>query len=68
MAPCVIGEKTHTTLLLMVSDKNEWGETTLRVATTVPEPVGSNFFPFFMHNIYSGLVPSFSPFFFAILH
>ncbi|XP_073354718.1 uncharacterized protein [Aegilops tauschii subsp. strangulata] len=68
MAPCVIGEKLQTTLLLTVSDDNEWRETTLRVATAVPEPAGSNFFPFFMDSVYSGLVPPFSPFFFAILH
>ena len=68
MAPYMTGEKLQTTLLLTVSDDNEWKKTAFRVTTAVPEPAGSNFFPFFMHNIFSRLVPLFSPFFFAILY
>ena len=54
MAPCVAGEKLKTMLLLTMSNGNEWGETMLRVAPTGLGPTGSNFFPFLMHNIYSG--------------
>ena len=68
LAPSVAGEKLQTALLLTASEDNEWKGTVLRVATAAPEPAGSTFFPFFMHNVYSGLVPPFSPFFFAILH
>ena len=36
--------------------------------TTAPEPANSTFFPFFLHSVYSGLVPPFSRFFYAVLH
>ena len=68
LAPCMTREKLQTTLLLTASNDNEWKNTTLRAATAAPKPTGSNFFPFFMHSIYSGLVPPFSRFFFAVLH
>ena len=68
LAPSMAREKLQTALLLMASEDNEWKGTALQVAAAVPEPANSTFFPFFLHNIYSGLVPPFSRFFYAVLH
>ena len=43
------------------------GETELRLASDVPEPEGSTFFPFFSSSITVGLVPPFSDFFYEVL-
>ena len=67
LAPCVAGEKLQTALLLTARD-NEWKETALRVATAAPKPANITFFPLFPHSVYSGLVPPFSRFFYAVLH
>lgn len=42
------------------------GRTTLRVASAVSEPGNSTFYPFFLHSIYSGQIPPFSRFFYAV--
>ena len=68
LVPCVTGEKLQTMLLLTASDDNEWKKTMLGVSTAVVELASSNFFPFFMHNVYSGLVPQFSHFLFTVLN
>ena len=43
------------------------GETELRLASDVPEPEGSTFFPFFSSGVAVGLVPPFSDFFYEVL-
>ena len=68
LVPSVAGEKLQTVLLLTASEDNEWKGTALRVATAASELANNTFFPFFLHNIYSGLVPPFSRFFYAVLH
>ena len=43
------------------------GATKLRLASDVPEPEGSTFFPFFSSGVAVGLVPPFSDFFYEVL-
>ena len=45
----------------------KWGKTELRLASDVPEPEESTFFPFFSSSIAAGLVPPFSDFFYEVL-
>ena len=53
--------------LLTAGESNEWGATELRLASDVPEPEGSTFFPFFSSGVAVGLVPPLSDFFYEVL-
>ena len=66
-APNVSEKSLAVTRLLTVGESNERGKTELRVASDVPEPEGSTFFPFFTSSIAAGLVPPFSDFFYEVL-
>ena len=52
----------------MAGSANNGGETVLRVGFAGPETLAENFYPFFLHSIFAGLVPPFSSFFYAILN
>ena len=54
-------------LLFTAGDTNEWGETLVWCGSTEPHTLAKIVYPFFLHNIFSGLVPPFSEFFTAIL-
>ena len=56
-APNIMEKSLASTRLLTAGDSNEWGKTELRLASDVPEPEGSTFFPLFTSSIASGLVP-----------
>lgn len=60
-------EELGVVLPLMVSDTNEWGATTIWIGSTAPSSLVKYAYPFFHHNIYDGLGPLFSDFFYAIL-
>ena len=66
-APNVSEKSLAATRLLTVGESNESGKTELWVASDVPEPEGSMFFPFFTSSIAAGLVPPFSDFFYEVL-
>jgi hypothetical protein len=53
--------------LLVSSETNEWGVTIVKSGAAAPSSLSATEYPFFMHSICAGLVPSFSPFFRAIL-
>ena len=53
--------------LLTAGESNERGKTELQVASNVPEPEGSAFFPFFTSSIAAGLLPPFSDFFYEVI-
>ncbi|KAE8767700.1 hypothetical protein D1007_60901 [Hordeum vulgare] len=46
---------------------HEWGETTFWPSSAVLSSLVRSAYPFFLHNIYPGLVPPFSDFFYSIL-
>ena len=66
-APTVTEKSLASVRLLTAGESNEWGKTELRLASDVPEPEGSTFFPFFTSSITAGLVPPFSDFFYEVL-
>ena len=66
-APNVSEKNLAATCLLTAGESNERGKTELRVASYVPEPERSTFFPFFTSSIAAGLVPPFSDFFYEVL-
>ena len=66
-APNISENNLAATRLLAAGESNERGKTELRVASDVPEPEGSPFFPFFTSSIAAGLVPPFSDFFYEVL-
>ena len=58
-APNVSEKNLAATCLLTAGESSERGKTELRVASDVPEPEGSTFFPLFTSSIVAGLVPLF---------
>ena len=66
-APTVTEKSLASVRLLTAGESNEWGETELRLASDVPEPEESTFFPFFTSNIVTGLVPPLFDFFYEVL-
>ena len=68
ITPSVAEEKLQIALLPTASDDSEWGKTVLRFTFAEPEPANNTFYPFFLHNIWAGLIPPFSRFFYAVLH
>ncbi|KAE8777308.1 hypothetical protein D1007_49915 [Hordeum vulgare] len=60
-------ENLGLVLLFMAGDTHEWVETIVWSASSVPSNLVRSTYPFFLHNIYAGLVPPFSAFFCAIL-
>ena len=66
-APTVMEKSLASVRLLTAGESNEWGETRLRLASDVPEPEESTFFPFFSSSVAVGLVPPFSDFFYEVL-
>ena len=66
-SPNISEKSLAATRVLMTGESNERGKTELRVASDVPEPEGSTFFPFFMSSVVAGLVPPFSNFFYEVL-
>ena len=67
-APTVTEKSLAFVRLLTAGESNEWGETELRLASDVPEPEESTFFPFFSSSVATGLVPPFSDFFYEVLY
>ena len=57
--PNVSGKSIAAMRLLTAQETNERGKTELRLASDVPEPEGSTFFPCFTSSIMAGLVPPF---------
>ena len=66
-APSVMEKSLAFMRLLMAGESNEWGETELGLASDVPEPKESTFFPFFSSSVAVVLVPPFSDFFYEVL-
>ena len=66
-APTITEKSLASVRLLTAGESNEWGETELRLASDVPEPEESTFFPFFSSSVAVGLVPPFSDFFYEVL-
>ena len=69
LSTSTITEEKHFAVVLQLAacSANKGGETALRVGSTKPESLGDTFYPFFMNNVFPGLVPPFSSFFYAIL-
>ena len=66
-APNVTEKSLASARLLTAGESNEWGKTELRLASDMPEPEGSTFFPFFSSNIAVRLVPPFFDLFYEVL-
>ena len=67
-APTITEKSLASVRLLTAGESNEWRATELRLASDVPEPEGSTYFPFFSSSIAIGLVPPFSDFFYEVLN
>src|SRR5664279_5027757 len=52
---------------IVASVMNEWGPTTVRPGSTMPANLAVTEYPLFIHTLFAGLVPPFSPFFLAVL-
>src|SRR5664279_5461715 len=52
---------------IVASITNEWGPTTIRPGSTMPANLAVTEYPLFIHTLFAGLVPPFSPFFLAVL-
>ena len=53
-APTVTEKSLASVRLLTAGESNQWGETELRLASDVPEPEESTFFPFFSSSVAVG--------------
>lgn len=64
-----ITEEKHLAAILplMSSDHNEWKASIIWAGSADPRTLAKSCYPFFLHNIFVGLVPPFSEFFFTVL-
>src|SRR5664279_3687665 len=52
---------------IVASVMNEWGPTTVRPGSTLPANLAVTEYPLFIHTLFAGLMPPFSPFFLVVL-
>lgn len=59
LSASTIAEEKHlaTVLRLTVCSGNEGGEMMLCVGSAKTEALGETFYPFFLHNVFAGLIP-----------
>ncbi|KAE8799932.1 hypothetical protein D1007_24629 [Hordeum vulgare] len=67
---CALSKDAVLVLVLLwtVAGSNEHGRTTIWLGAIEERPVSKAVYPFFLHNIFPGLVSPFSPFFTTILN